>query len=586
MRTILPLLAFVIPLPAAVPNAVKDEFTPAAYEHTRIEGLLGGRLQANLEGRLLHVDEPRLLAGFQHRPGEQDWIGEHIGKYLHAGCNTWRNTRDARLKTQMDRMVRALIATQLPDGYLGTYLDKDRWTSWDVWVHKYDLIGLLAYYDTFGYQPALDSARKVGDLLVRTFGDGTGQRDIIQSSTHRGMAATSVLEPMVDLYRHTGDPKHLEFCRYIVRAWEHPNGPKLISSLTTSGSVYKTANAKAYEMMSDLVGALELYRLTGDRPLLEAATRAWDDIHARRLYITGTTSSHEHFQEDLLLRGEESDNVGEGCATVTWLQLTSQLLRLTGDARYAEQIERTVYNQLLGAQDPHNGNICYFTPLNGRKHATPGINCCVSSEPRGISMIPALAAGQRGSGVAVVLYTPGRITTALASVDATTDYPRSGVVDLTVHPRGAGSFPLYLRVPEWTAAYTASAGGQNYQGKPGQWLVVERPWKDGDKVLIRMDMTVRLVPGSPTYNQSVAIQRGPQVLALEESLNPGLPSLDTAGPVSTQAQLRDASAGLPVDWTGKQAYSVDGAGGKPLILVPFADARSYRVWLMKPPSAT
>ncbi len=550
---------------------MKDQFTPAAFEQSHPGGMLGERLKINLEGRLLHVDEKRLLAGFQQRPGEQDWIGEHIGKYLHAGCNTWRNTHDQRLKAQMDRMVRALIATQMPDGYLGTYLTPNRWTSWDVWVHKYDLIGLLAYYDTFKYQPALDSARQIGDLLARTFGDGPGQRDIILSSTHVGMAATSVLEPMVDLYRHTGDPKHLAFCRYIVRAWEQPNGPKLVSSLTFSGSVYKTANAKGYEMMSDLVGALELYRWTGDRGLLDAASRAWTDIHDRRLYITGTTSSHEHFQDDLHLRGEEADDVGEGCATVTWLQLTAQLLRLTGDVRYAEQIERTVYNQLLGAQDPDNGNICYFTPLNGRKHATPGINCCVSSEPRGISMIPSLAGGQRGNGVAVVLYTQGSFATPIASVETVTDYPVSGIVNLTIHPRSAGAFPLYLRVPEWTSGFTAGTS----RGTPGEWLTIERRWKDGDTVAIRMDMTVHVIPGRPTYNQSVAIQRGPQVLALEESLNPTVPSMDTAGPAAADAPLRELSK-------QPQTYAIDGAHGRPLVLVPFAEARAYRVWLMKP----
>ena len=107
---------------------------------------------------------------------------------------------------------------------------------------------------------------------------------------------------------------------YILRAWDQPNGPKVVSSLLSTGSVYKTANAKGYEMMSDLVGVLELYRLTGERKLFDAAARAWDDIQANRLYITGTTSSHEHFQADRFLSGEENDAVGEGCATVTWLQ--------------------------------------------------------------------------------------------------------------------------------------------------------------------------------------------------------------------------------------------------------------------------
>jgi DUF1680 family protein len=486
----------------------------------------------------------------------------------------------------MDRMVRALIASQLPDGYLGTYADDQRWTSWDVWVHKYNLIGLLSYYDTFEYRPALDAARKIGDLLARTFGDAPGQRDVITASTHVGMAATSVLEPMVDLYRHTGDPQHLEFCRYILRAWDQWNGPKVVSSLLSTGSVYKTANAKGYEMMSDLVGVLELYRLTGERKLFDAAARAWDDIHANRLYITGTTSSHEHFQADGFLSGEENDDVGEGCATVTWLQLTWQLLRLTGDAKYAEQLERTVYNQLLAAQDPSNGNICYFTPMNGRKHATPGINCCVSSEPRGISMIPALAGGQRGSGLAAVLYAPGQIAGTAGRIETTTDYPASGAVTLTVRPdRAAASFPVYLRVPEWTRSYEATAAGQSYQGKPGEWLTIERSWKAGDTIKVQMDMTVQVLKGSPTYNQSVAIQRGPQVLALEEELNPMVASMDTVGPTDGATGFKNAANKLPVSWIGKQAYEVPGAGGRDLVLVPFADAKSYRIWLMKPDAA-
>ena len=104
MKTHLPgvaaLLAFstAIASSAIVPDRVPDRFMPTAFEKQHIEGMLGERLRVNLEGRLLHVDEPRLLRGFEQPPGEQAWIGEHIGKYLDAACNTWRYTRDPRLK--------------------------------------------------------------------------------------------------------------------------------------------------------------------------------------------------------------------------------------------------------------------------------------------------------------------------------------------------------------------------------------------------------------------------------------------------------------------------------------------------------
>ena len=105
-------------------------------------------------------------------------------------------------------------------------------------------------------------------------------------------------------------------------------------------------------MMSNLVGLVELYRVTGNRDYLKPAEIAWKDIVAHRLYVTGTTSAGEHFQDDNVLAGEEASNVGEGCATVTFLQLTWQLLRSTGEPQYADLLEQTVYNALLGAQDP------------------------------------------------------------------------------------------------------------------------------------------------------------------------------------------------------------------------------------------
>jgi DUF1680 family protein len=374
-----------------------------------------------------------------------------------------------------------------------------------------------------------------------------------------------------------------------VHSWDQPNGPKIIQSLNSTGSVFHTANAKAYEMMSNLVGLAELYRATGNPLYVRTIEIAWKDIVAHRLYVSGTSSSSEHFTDNEVLPAEEISNVGEGCATVTWLQLNWELLRLTGEAKYAEQLEHTVYNALLGAQDPETGDICYFTPLNGKKSPTPGINCCVSSEPRGISIIPQLAWGTRGDGAALLFYVPGHAVIRTSAGDVTinsdTNYPLDGTVTLTLKPAKTARFPLYLRVPAWTTHYTATTGSKEYQGIPGQYLSIEREWKPGDQVRVNMDMTVRVVPGGPSYPNGVAIFRGPQLLALEQDVNNGLLDLQAAGPRGVNVRLSDARSRLPSDWRGTQAYSMDGEiAGKPreLTLVPFADARVYRVWLLKP----
>jgi len=555
-------------------DLIRDRFEPIRYEDQRLEGFLGERLRINLERRLLNIEEQALLEGFQSRPGKHPWIGEHIGKYLHAGANTFRLTKNEALRAQMTRMALALIETQKEDGYLGTYTDDQRWTSWDVWVHKYNLIGLLSYYEISGDQRALDAASKIGLLLHREF--VTRKRDVVASSTHVGMAASSVLEPLCQLYRHSGDYRHLDAALAMVKSWEQPNGPKLLSSLLSHGDVHRTANAKAYEMMSDLVGLLELYRITGTPEYLEAPRRAAHDIAARRRFITGTTSNHEHFQADNLFPAEPSNDVGEGCATVTWMQLNWHLLRLTGDPRYASELERTIFNHLLAAQETATGDICYFTPLNGPKSPTRGVNCCRSSVPRGISLIPQAVWGAEGEAVKVLLYTPGRATVNGLILTSETDFPASGRVRLTVTGLARGQrVPILLRVPDWTRRFTARLGDETLTGKPGAFLRIERAWGVEETIDIDMELSVHVHDGAPAYPHHAAIQRGPMVMALDRNANPNVPYLFRAA----LANLSQPGDGLTLPGQIWRDGKLEPAT---LRLVPFADALDARVWLAKP----
>src|SRR6266567_2417062 len=129
---------------------------------------------------------------------------------------------------------------------------------------------------------ALAACRKIGDLLIRTFGTGPGQRDINKSGEHVGMAPDSVLEAVVLLYRATDDPRYLDFAHYIVKNYDAPGGPAILASLEKFGSVRRVANAKAYEMTSNFNGLLELYRATGERRLLDDMRTAWEDIARNR----------------------------------------------------------------------------------------------------------------------------------------------------------------------------------------------------------------------------------------------------------------------------------------------------------------
>src|SRR3984893_2465893 len=581
-----------------VAERVPERYTSLPFEAQQLGGIFADRMRVNVEGRLIHIDEHAFVAPFAHRDSgghfDGGWVRKHAGKFLDAACNALRYNDNAELRRIAGRVAKALVASQEADGYLGTYPASRRWAGWDVWVHKYNLIGLLSYYELSADPAALHACRAMGDLLARTFGDAPGQRDIITAGEHIGMAATSVLEPMCKLYRFSGDARHLEFCKYVVRAYEQPHGPRIVSTLLRSGSVYRTANAKAYEMLSNFNGLVDLYRLTADEKLLEAVLRAWDDIVQHQLYRTDSETAMQHFQPAGRLLSLQSSNVGETCATVTWLQLNWRLWRLTGQARFVQEIERTVYNHLLAAQDGQNGNISYYTSWVGQKEFTDAVLCCVSSGPRGISLIPQLVWGLAKDELVINLYTPGRarfeIDGVPVEVISETAFPADGHVTLTINTRRATQFTVRLRVPEWTTTFEVKAGSRTLTGVPGEMLAVSQRWQGSSTLEIRMDMPTRIWSGAPTYPDYALVRRGPQVLALEQTLNPTVPYLH-------RAALGDSSvrqmATVPTGWAGRQLYEVDGVAGLPsdtdqlrferrtLCLVPFADANTASVCIAK-----
>lgn len=579
-----------------VPNKIPDRYLPAAYRD--IGGYLGYRLDANLEKRLLQIDTATILAGVEHRPGAQTWIGEHVGKFLFSASRTYAYTHDPRLKHLMDAVAQTYISCQMPDGYIGTYLYKDRWTEWDVWAHKYAIIGLLNYYAVTGYQPALTTAERAADLICRTFGDDSSRRDLMTAGEHNGLAPGSILEPMVNLYRYTGDPKYLAFSRYILRAFEQPDGPKIVSALAKYSDVTKVGDAKAYEMLSCFVGLLDYYRLTGEDKYLHLLETAWTDITKNRLYITGTASDHEIFVGPGILKATNADNMGEGCVTVTWIQFNLSLLRITGEAKYAEEIERSVYNHLLAAENPQTGCVSYYTALQGVKpyRCDQGYSCCLSSVPRGISLIPEMIGGKIDGQFSVLLYENGETSATIHTEDADditlklrsiTRFPSEGKVDVGITPSKPAFFTIKFRIPEWSANFRASMNDTASGETRGNFLYVHRTWKPGDHLTIRFDMPVKVLPGGASYPNAVAIQRGPQVLAIDKGLTAGLDTLSTIT-YSGNTQLTDATAALPKDWDWKEAFFIDAkvnAAPQKLLLVPFAEAGQktgeVQVWVTR-----
>ena len=591
------------PLPDKVEPVIADRQDAQVPDRVHLTGWVGMRMAVNESNRLAMLDVDRLLEGFRKRPGRQSWDGEHVGKWLHAATLAWVNTGDPLLRRKLDFVAAELVKCQLPDGYLGTYLEKDRWTEWDVWAHKYNLIGLITYMRYTGNQAPLPACRRMADLLCRSFGGQLGQRNILAAGFHAGMAPTSVLEPMVLLYRMTGESRYLDFCKYILRSWEQPDGPKIVSTLLTSKRVDKVGDAKAYEMLSCLNGALEFHRTVSDPKILEACLNAWQDIVDHRLYPTGTASYCELFHGDFDF--PNVNDVGETCVTVTWLQFNAQLLRLTGEKRFADQIEKTVLNQLMGAQSCDGTKWGYYVQMEGRKPYTNNLdgNCCLSSGPRGVALIATFALATDADGVVVNLYDAG--TARLTLRDGTsvalatqTEYPASGDIEITVTSAPKTPFVIKLRIPGWCEEAGVQVNGRNAKGKTGAdgYLAIQRLWQDQDKIQLHFKIGPRILIGSHKNEGKLAVLYGPLVLAADAAASgePAEKAPHFSIPGSDPNELRITAEAAPdkvESWPGARVFRMaDGGTNLAMRLVPFADAGAtgadYQIWLpFGPPRA-
>jgi DUF1680 family protein len=584
------------PVPFVVQAGLPDLAQVLSPAQIHIGGWLGSRIDANLKNRLLAVDTEPLLGGYRKRPGSHPWIGEHVGKWLHAATLAWAYSGDTALKAKLDRVAAELIACQEPDGYLGTYVPAKRFglfegADWDVWSHKYNLIGLLTYYQYSGNRPALDCCRKMADLLIATF---PAKKSILAAGTHVGMAATSVLEPTVLLYRFTGDPRYLDFARYIVKSWDEPGGPAIALTLRSGKGVNKTANGKAYEMLSNLVGLCELARATGDHGMLEPVLNAWNDVVKNRLYVTGSASQGEHFRDDHHLPNFVGAHVAETCVTTTWIQLNLQLLRLTGEPKFGDELERSFYNHLAAAQNPRGDDWCYFTALEGKKPYDAGINCCHSSGPRGMVLsVQAAYWKTKLNGVdalTVSTYETSRVKLSLGGQDVTLEqqsqFPREGASELVVHLAQPAKFGLLVRVAPWAGGLRLELN--NHPLEPttpgGLAAIPAREWKDGDRVNLSFQLRARLISGQFGNKDRAALAWGPFVLAYDEAMNSGLPGAAAIGLVRESEELKiepGPNLAFQAPIAGRK-----GDGPSEATFVPFADAGApggnYRVWLRAP----
>lgn len=510
-----------------------------------LNGFVGDKMKASYENRILAQDAERLIEPFTVRDEHSCWQGEFWGKWFTSAVLAYSYIPTPELADKLKQAAYGLMETQTNDGYIGNYAPESRLKAWDIWGRKYCMLGLIAYYDITNDEKALESAAKEADFLIKELNDKNSK--IVLMGNHRGMAASSVLEPICQLYVRTGNKKYLQFAEEIVSQWETDEGPQLISKadIPVSQRFPKPVDnwygweqgQKAYEMMSCYEGLLELFRITGKEEYKEAVEKTWQSIIDSEINIAGSGSAMEAW-----FSGREKQTIPiahyqETCVTATWIKFNQQLLRLTGEAKYADEIERTFYNALLGAMKPDGSDWAKYTPLSGQRlegseQCGMGLNCCNASGPRGLFTIPQTAVMQSEDGAYINFYIDG--TYHLISPDnqefaivQNTNYPVSGKIDLNLVLEKDENMEIALRVPFWSTNYKILINGNTeYEASnvlPGNYTKLKRKWKNNDKITIEFEMQGKIHRSGNTH-EYVAITRGPIVLCRDERI--GKPALE------------------------------------------------------------
>jgi DUF1680 family protein len=518
-------------------NTVADKIHTYSPISLKIEGYLGQKIDLVIEKRIKGQDADYLIEPFRHKNETHLWQSEFWGKWIQSAIASYNYNHDPEMLKILEKAVNGLLATQMPSGYIGNYIDSARLQQWDIWGTKYTLLGLLAYYDLTGDKAALKGSCRLADNLLSLV--GPGKANIVKTGNYRGMPSSSILEPMVHLFRRTGDKRYLDFAKYIVEQWETPDGPKLITMALGGIPVSQRFphpavwwsfdnGQKAYEMMSCYEGLLELYRITVDPSYLKAVEAAVKNIIESEINISGSGSAFECFYNGAKFQTEPTYHTMETCVTMTWMKLCFNLLRLTGNPVYADQIEKSTYNALLASLKDDGSQIAKYSPLGGIRHAGEqqcgmNINCCNANGPRAFMMLPQFAVMGSSNEVYINMY--GKLESVVpvnlknkVAINLASDYPVTGNIEINVNPEKPESFMIAFRIPEWSKNTIMTINGNVVSDLvPGTYKKVNRLWNKSDKVFLKLDMTGKLI----TLNGYQAILRGPVVMARDARFGDG-----------------------------------------------------------------
>ena len=553
------------------------------------DGFWGARLQVNREVTLDYqyerLEETGGIDNFRRASGKKK--GEFTGlffndsdiyKWLEAASYSLGTHPDRRLEDKVDKLIEEIAAAQEKNGYLDTYFTlKKREHFCNLRdEHEFYSAGHLfeaavCHYTATGKTSLLNVAIRFADLICQTFGPGK----------RKGTPGHEEIElALMKLYWLTGKKLYLTTAKFFIdqRGKGFAGGDEYHQDhlpLTEQKEIVGHA-VRAVYLMS---GAADVYRERKDKTLMDSLERLWKNMIEKKMYVSGGIGScyqGEAFGKNYQLPNDRA--YAETCAAIGSIFWNHRMLQLTGQAKYADVMERILYNGFLSGVSLDGEKYFYQNPLQSdgthRRRGWFGCACCPPNIARLLSSLGGYFYSISGEGLWIHLYGESKVTAILDKnrkiiLSQNTNYTWSGDVNIRISPNTETSFTLFLRIPGWCKKAEVLVNSKHVEEsvRPGSYLPITRRWKKGDEVRLNLSISVDFLETHPhsSNNSRLAISRGPLVYCIEAVDHPGVDIFDVLlsadtnlsfhsssdlpggiGVLQGQALLRDKS-----DWNGK-----------------------------------